>query len=179
MFSPLHHPTSPQAPCACVWLLSRFFSCLWPCVTPWIIAHLAPLSMGFFRKKYWRGLPCSPPGDLPDPGIQSVGKIRWPEVLQSQRKLQEMITEDLPHSRGGRHPGQPQWLSALWVGSFRLCAWQPGLIPVSRLPWILPFHLACSSIPINLRASCFPSNKLFLSEIILLQPGTLANMISH
>ena len=38
--------------------------------TPWIVAHQAPLSMGFPRQKYWSGLPGSPPGDLPDPGIE-------------------------------------------------------------------------------------------------------------
>ena len=27
----------------------------------------APLSMGFSRKEYWNGLPCPPPGDLPNP----------------------------------------------------------------------------------------------------------------
>ena len=26
--------------------------------------------MGFFRQEYWSGLPCTPPGDLPDPGIE-------------------------------------------------------------------------------------------------------------
>ena len=26
--------------------------------------------MGFFRQKYWSGLPCPPPGDLPDPGME-------------------------------------------------------------------------------------------------------------
>ena len=30
----------------------------------------APLSMGFPRQEYWSGLPCPPPGDLPDPGIE-------------------------------------------------------------------------------------------------------------
>ena len=25
--------------------------------------------MGFYRHEYWSGLPCPPPGDLPDPGI--------------------------------------------------------------------------------------------------------------
>ena len=30
----------------------------------------APLSMGFSRQEYWRGLPCPPPGDLPSPGIK-------------------------------------------------------------------------------------------------------------
>ena len=32
----------------------------------------APLSMGFSRQKYWSGLPCPPPGDLPDPGIEPM-----------------------------------------------------------------------------------------------------------
>ena len=32
--------------------------------------HQAPLSMGFFRQEYWSGLPCPPPGHLPDPGIE-------------------------------------------------------------------------------------------------------------
>jgi len=26
--------------------------------------------MGFCRQEYWTGLPCPPPGDLPDPGIE-------------------------------------------------------------------------------------------------------------
>ena len=32
----------------------------------------APLSMRFPRQGYWSGLPFSPPGDLPDPGIKPV-----------------------------------------------------------------------------------------------------------
>ena len=39
-------------------------------VTPWTVAHQAPLSMGFSRQEYWSRLPCSPPGDLPDPVIK-------------------------------------------------------------------------------------------------------------
>ena len=38
--------------------------------TPWTISLQAPLSMGFSRQKYWSGLPCPPPGDLPNPGIK-------------------------------------------------------------------------------------------------------------
>jgi len=26
--------------------------------------------MEFSRQEYWSGLPCPPPGDLPDPGIE-------------------------------------------------------------------------------------------------------------
>ena len=36
--------------------------------TPWIVAHQAPLSMGFSRQEYWiLVLPFPHPGDLPDP----------------------------------------------------------------------------------------------------------------
>ena len=38
--------------------------------TPWIVAHQAPLSMGFPRQEFWSGLPFPPPGDFPDPGIE-------------------------------------------------------------------------------------------------------------
>ena len=44
-----------------------------PCptlVTPWTVAHQAPLSMGFSRQESWSGLPCPSPGDLPNPGTE-------------------------------------------------------------------------------------------------------------
>ena len=28
--------------------------------------------MGFLRQDYWSGLPCPPPGDLPDPGMEAA-----------------------------------------------------------------------------------------------------------
>ena len=36
------------------------------------VAHQAPLSMGFSKQEYWSRLPCPPPGDLPDLGIEPV-----------------------------------------------------------------------------------------------------------
>ena len=45
-------------------------------VTPWAVAHQAPLSMGFSRQEYWSGLPFPSPGDLPNPGI----KPEFPEL---------------------------------------------------------------------------------------------------
>ena len=38
--------------------------------TPWTVPHQAPLPMEFSIQEYWSGLPCPPPGDLPDPGIE-------------------------------------------------------------------------------------------------------------
>ena len=40
--------------------------------TPWSVTHQAPLSMGFSRQEYRSGLPCPPPGNLPNPGIETA-----------------------------------------------------------------------------------------------------------
>ena len=36
------------------------------------VAHQAPLSIGFSSQEYQSGLPCLPPGDLPNPGIEPM-----------------------------------------------------------------------------------------------------------
>ena len=59
-------------PCGC---LLSCFSRVWLCVTLWTVARWVPLSMRFSRQEYWSGLPCSPPGDLPDPGIKHASLI--------------------------------------------------------------------------------------------------------
>ena len=43
--------------------------------TLWTAAPQAPLSMGFPRQEYWSGLPFTPPGDLPDPGIKPTSPV--------------------------------------------------------------------------------------------------------
>ena len=55
-------------------VLSRFSS-VWLFVTPWTVAHQAPLSMGFTRQEYWSGLPGPPPGNLHNPGIKPVSSV--------------------------------------------------------------------------------------------------------
>ena len=42
------------------------FNCVQLFVTLQTIAPLAVLSMGLSRQEYWSGLPCPPPGDLPE-----------------------------------------------------------------------------------------------------------------
>ena len=41
-------------------------------MTPWIAARQAPLSMEFFRQEHWSGSPFPSPGDLPNPGIETM-----------------------------------------------------------------------------------------------------------
>ena len=40
--------------------------------------------MGFSRQEYWSGLPCPPPGDLPNPGIELKSLALWEDSLPSE-----------------------------------------------------------------------------------------------
>ena len=50
-------------------------------VTPWTIAHQAPLTMGFSRQESWSGLPFPYPEDLPDPGIKPLSPAGDPALV--------------------------------------------------------------------------------------------------
>ena len=52
------------------------------------LARQVPLSTGFSKQEYWSGLPCPPPGDLPDPEIEP----RSP-ALQADSSLTEPLTK--------------------------------------------------------------------------------------
>ena len=54
-----------------VTMRAKLLQCLGLFATPWTVAHQAPLSKRFSRQEYWSGVPFPPPGDLPDPGINS------------------------------------------------------------------------------------------------------------
>ena len=69
----------PNLPCPMTWPFTlttikcaQFLSHVRLFVTPWTVARQAPLTMGFPRQEYWSRLPFSPPGDLPDPGIEPM-----------------------------------------------------------------------------------------------------------
>ena len=60
-------------------LLWTLFSRVQFCVTLWTVAHQAHLSMGFSKQEYWKGLPCPPPEDLLEPGINPclLSLLHW------------------------------------------------------------------------------------------------------
>ena len=51
------------------------FSPMQPFANPWTVAHQVLLFMGFSKQEYWSGLPWPPPGDLPNPGIETVSTM--------------------------------------------------------------------------------------------------------
>ena len=53
--------------------------------TLWTVACQDPLSMGFSRQKYWNGLPCTPPGELPpDLGIEPTSPASKADTLPTE-----------------------------------------------------------------------------------------------
>ena len=54
-------------------------SCVWVFATLWTVVFHARLSMGFCRQEYWSGLPCPPPGDLTNPGME-LTSLRSPAL---------------------------------------------------------------------------------------------------
>ena len=76
--------------------------------TLWTVAHRVPLSMGFFRHKYWSELPCPPPVDLPNPGIKPLS-LTSPAL--AGRVFTTSATWEAPLSR--KSPPQPHSTSSL------------------------------------------------------------------
>ena len=66
-------------PCVCY-----LISWVWLFVTPWTVAHQASLPMGFSGQEYWSGLPCPPPGDFPNPGIEPGSPTLQADSLPSE-----------------------------------------------------------------------------------------------
>ena len=79
-------------------LLLSHFSRVWLFETLWTIACQAPLYMGILQAEYWSGLPCPPPGDLPNlemeptslmspelAGVYFTASATWEALIQDTR----------------------------------------------------------------------------------------------
>ena len=67
-------------------------------VIPVTTALQAPRSMEFFGQQHWSGLPFLPPGDPPDPGVESRSLAS--PVLQADSLLQRQLTERKRKAKG-------------------------------------------------------------------------------
>ena len=106
------------------------FSHVWHFVTLQTVAHKASLSMGFSRQEYWSGLPCPPPGDLPDPGIEP-GSLMSPafacgffttsaswEAPRSREGLENDCGEEKGREAESHQPGPPCCIHSASILSF-------------------------------------------------------------
>ena len=83
-------------------LLLSHFSRVQLCATPQMAAHEAPLSLGFSRQEHWSGLPCPPPGDLPNPRIEPTSPTLQADSLPSEHQGSPKILESIayPFAKG-------------------------------------------------------------------------------
>ena len=75
-------------------------------VTLWMVACQAPLSMGFFRKTHWSGLPFPPPEDLPNRGTEPAS-LSSPALAAAAAAKALQSCPTLCDPRGGSPPGSP------------------------------------------------------------------------
>ena len=64
-------------------------------VTPWTVAHQAPLSTEFSRQEYWSVLPFPSPGHLPDPGIEPGSPALQADSLPSVLPKNPVINKEM------------------------------------------------------------------------------------
>ena len=121
-------------------MLSRF-RCVRLFATVWTVAHQAPLSMGLSSQEYWSGLPCPPPGDLPDPEIELISYVHLLCPLHWQ-------THSLPLAPPGNKIGGlqfgPRAAKIGFQGLWTRCRWQI-LVQILALSGIN--HITLGTLP--------------------------------
>ena len=70
-----------------VWKLLRYVRLC----SPWTVAHLAPLFMGFARQKYRSGQPFLFPGGAPNPGIEPRSPALQVDSLPAEQPGKPMV----------------------------------------------------------------------------------------
>ena len=104
--------------------------------TPWTVARQAPLSMGFSRQEYWSGLPCSPPWDLPDPGIEPH-LLHWQSPALAGRFFTTSATWEALMGRSPNSTGVIKWWKihqiSMSASPLRLSLFLPSLFSPSLL----------------------------------------------
>ena len=108
-------------------MLSRF-SHVQLFAAPWTVAHQAPLSMGFFRKEYWRGLPFPSPGDLSSPEVES-----WSPALQA-----DSLPSEPPGKPNLKITSGKYFLSHISVQPCGSCLYKPLTLFLGTLIWFYP-----------------------------------------
>ena len=148
------------------------FSCVWFFATLWTVVYQAPLSMGFSRQEYWSGLPCPPPGDLPDPGIKPVSLMSptlaggffitsatWQAMVhQFQFQFSRSVVSDSlqPHELQHTRPPCPLPTPGVYLNSCPLSRWCHPTISSS----VIPFSSHPQSFPAS---GSFEMSQLFTS----------------
>ena len=82
------------------------------------IAFQVPLSMGFSKQKYWSGLPCPPPGNLPNPGPPHRRWILYHRSHQGSPRILEWVIYPFRGSSQPRNRTGVSWIAGRFFTSW-------------------------------------------------------------
>ena len=147
-------------------------------MTPWSVALQAPLSMRFSRQEHWSGLPCPPPGDLPNPGTKPAShvsctgrRVPSPCCLGSPLPSSYCFLTSLKCLAKTQHPQESICCCSVAQSCPTLCN-----------PWtaacqaFLSFTIFQSLLKLMSIESMMPSNHLILCLPLLLLPSIFPNI---
>ena len=134
--------------------------------------------MEFSRQEYWSGLPCPPPGDLPDPGIKLSSPPLKADSLPSEppgkpdflrvdsksmcfKPLQFNLVQSLSHVRLFATPWTVACQASLSIAS----SW--CLLKLMSIELVMPSNYLILCHPLLLPSSIFPSIRVFSNESVL------------
>ena len=116
---------------------------VWLFVTPWTVAHQAPLSVGFSRQEYWSGLPFPSAGDLPHPGVESGSPALQAGALPSQPPEQCLFLSVIEWLRANTHSDVTSiWESYFILKSIFTTLWRLGKLVCNTYPVARPSQVA-------------------------------------
>ena len=116
--------------------------------------------MGFSRQNYWSGLPCLPPGDLPNPGMKSKS-LTCPALASEFFTIQFSSVQSLSHLPLFVIP----WTAARQTSLTITNSW--SLLKLMSIELVmLPNHLILCHL-LLLLPSIFPSIRVFSNESAL------------
>ena len=112
--------------------------------------------MGFSRQEYWSGLPCLPPGDLPDPGIEPsplvspalqvaslpLCHLGSPYIHVRATWMDHSVGQGFPRKLGFQFPPQ----AVQWVQPQGLPDSAAGLTPQAGIIPALAAHTHCPGL---------------------------------
>ena len=92
----------------------------------------APLFMGFLRQEDWSGLPFSPPGDLPDAGIEPESPLLDSLSLSPQGRPIQNLSQNITIcvESFSRHTSFPSFLPSSFLSSLLPC------LPLFSFPFL-------------------------------------------
>ena len=126
---------------------------------PWTVARQTPLSIGFSRQEYWSGLPCPPPGDHPDPGIEPASLT--PPALAGGFFTTQSV-QSLSHAWLFATPWTAARQTSLSITNSR------SLLKLMSIKLVIPSNHPILCHPLLLLPSIFPSIRVFSNESVLL-----------